>query len=447
MEIFSYMKNIWFGDVEEFMQSVDKHRDEMLFADERLLYSDEYIVDIDAINKLPNGRIRSFYKGYQFDSFIYKKPSKYLYVILNGALTGRKPQFNRWSYYSFLDGSVLDIADPMYEKYKGLELGWYYGNNEENLRVYLAEYIRKISEYLHVKCTDIIVWGSSGGGAAALECVNYLEGAIGVAINPQILLGDYSYANKFEEITRIKLGMDHWHRADGIYHLKQGRHILLMNLRSKSDMVQMKKICESMRIRLQYGLNVFHNFIVWLYDCDLGNYSSPHNLQENYCVCFLIEWLIHHFEDIKELQNTGSLFRFANEFWSYRYRLELEWRNRKPNFVQIKECIEKHRKTAVWGCGKIGNQICEDILDVERSNYLNVVLMIDSNELLKGRNFHGIRITVPESVMDWKAFFIIVAVERGKSEIDSFLKNKGLIYKEDYIFYNDLYSHVKWRKR
>ena len=38
----------------------------------------------------------------------------------------------------------------MYEKYKGLELGWYYGNNEENLRVYLAEYIRKISEYLHV---------------------------------------------------------------------------------------------------------------------------------------------------------------------------------------------------------------------------------------------------------------------------------------------------------
>ena len=85
MEIFSYMKNIWFDDVEEFMQSVDKHRDEMLFADEQLLYSDEYIVDIDAINELPNGRIRSFYKGYQFDSFIYKKQSKYLYVILNGA--------------------------------------------------------------------------------------------------------------------------------------------------------------------------------------------------------------------------------------------------------------------------------------------------------------------------------------------------------------------------
>lgn len=73
--------------------------------------------------------------------------------------------------------------------------------------------------------------------------------------------------------------------------------------------------------------------------------------------------------------------------------------------------------------------------------------MIDSNELLKGRNFHGIRITAPECVADWKAFFIIVTVEREKSEIDSFLKNKGLIYKADYIFYNDLYSHVKWRRR
>lgn len=164
MEIFSYMNNIWFDNVEEFMRRVDKHRDEMLFADETLLYTDEYTVDMNTINELPNGRIRSFYKGYQFDSFIYKKQSKYLYVILNGALTGRKPQFNRWSYYSFLDGSVLDIADPMYEKYEGLELGWYYGNNEENLRVYLAEYIRKIAEYLHVKYTDIIVWGSSGGG-------------------------------------------------------------------------------------------------------------------------------------------------------------------------------------------------------------------------------------------------------------------------------------------
>ena len=106
--------------------------------------------------------------------------------------------------------------------------------------------------------------------------------------------------------------------------------------------------------------------------------------------------------------------RFANEFWSYRYRLELEWRNRKPNFGQIRECIEKGRKTAVWGCGKIGNQICEEILGVEKSNYLNVVLMIDSNELLKGRNFHGIRITAPECVADWKAFFIIVTVEREK---------------------------------
>lgn len=261
-------------------------------------------------------------------------------MILNGALTGRKPQFNRWSYYSFLDGSVLDIADPMYEKYDGLELGWYYGDEQENLRIYLADYVKKIADYLLISYENIIFWGSSGGGAATLECSNHIKGSVAVAINPQILLKDYVYSGKFEEITQIRISEDKWHRADGIYQIsREGKYILLINLRSRSDMEQLKKICDTLQIKVRYGVNKIDNLIIWLYDCDLGQYYGPHNLQENYCVSFCMEWLIYHFDDKKNLKEMASLFCLINEFWSYRYRLELGWRDRSPDLAQIKNCV------------------------------------------------------------------------------------------------------------
>lgn len=443
MDIFSYMDNIWFNDVKEFIKNVDKYRNDMLMADENLLHLNEYIFDTDCITELHNGRICSQYRGYQFKSFFYRKDSKYLYVILNGALTGKKPQFNRWSYYSFLDGSVLDIADPMYERYDELELGWYYGTNEENLRLYLAEYVIKIANFLHIENANIIFWGSSGGGAAALECVNHISGSLAVSINPQVQLCDYGYSHKFKEITGVNLTIDNWHRSDGIYQLKQGKHILLINLRSEFDMDQLRKVCDELKISVKYGINKFPNLIVWIYDCNLERYRSAHTLQENYCVCFCIEWLIHHFYDEQELCNANSLFRLINEFWSYRYRLELEWRNQKLDFVQIKECILNPKKIVVWGAGKIARKVLLGVLDVEKSNYLNINFIIDSNEERNGEFFCGIKIIASSLIMNWENLFIIVAVENGKKDIVAFLESKGIQYKTDYIFYVDFYGNTK----
>lgn len=434
MDLFCYMDNIWFNDIDVFKRSVDTHRSNMLSSDESLLYKKEQIIDIDEIEELQNGRICSFYKGYQFDSFFYRKDSKYLYVILNGALTGKKPQFRRWSYYSFLDGSVLDIADPMYEKYDGLELGWYYGGNEDNLRSYLACYVKKIADYIQVKYENIIFWGSSGGGAAALECANYVKDSIAVTINPQIMLQEYYYANKFEDITQISLEMDKFHRTDGIYQLKRGKHILLMNLRSKSDMEQMKKICETMKIKVKYGINKFSNLIVWIYDCDLGIYCNAHSLQENYCVCFCINWLIRHFDDEKEICDADSLFRLVNEFWSYRYRLELTWRNETLKYKVHTNC----KKTVIWGAGEIGSSFLEKMTDSKEDHCLCVACVLDNNKVLNGRTLHGVKILSPDSVENWHELFIIVAVENGRIEIADFLKGKELQYGINYIFYNDL---------
>ena len=41
-----------------------------------------------------------------------------------------KQVFSRWSYYKFLNGSMLNIADPMLELYPELKLGWYVNFHE-----------------------------------------------------------------------------------------------------------------------------------------------------------------------------------------------------------------------------------------------------------------------------------------------------------------------------
>ena len=73
MDIFSYMDNIWFREVNGFVKSVDRRRNEMLSADESLLHLEEYTIDIDCITELHNGRLYARYKGYQFRSFFIEK--------------------------------------------------------------------------------------------------------------------------------------------------------------------------------------------------------------------------------------------------------------------------------------------------------------------------------------------------------------------------------------
>lgn len=85
----------------------------------------------------------------------------------------------------------------------------------------------------------------------------------------------------------------------------------------------------------------------------------------------------------------------------------------------------------------------DDILDVKKSNYLNIQFVIDSNPSLVGKQLRTMKIVSPDLIKDWKELFIIITVENGKDEIAAFLKEKELIYGSDYIVYNDLYNNVR----
>lgn len=446
VELFDYMDNIFFENFEDFIEQVDNKRREFLFADTHLLQNNPVVLDLDRTMRIPNGRVDIPYKGLTFECVFHYKVHKKLYVMLNGALTLDPPQFTRWSYYPLLDGCMLNIADPMYREYSDLKLGWYYGNEKNDFRIYAAEIVKKVACILNIEDKNIVFWGSSGGGSAAIECTSYIDGAKAVAINPQIILADYSYEKEFFKITGSNLKEeDIFHRNDAIYYLKSAKKsnfILIFNIRSKSDMKQVKNICLDFGISVRYGLNVFQHLIIWLYDAECEPFISGHSAQEYYCIVFGIVFLLKNIgvSDLEE--DYDSLVRLINEFWHSHWQQEKRLRAKKVDFEKLIMCRETDRKIVLWGGGGFALKFSKELLDIEKSNYYKIQAVIDSNKSKAGTYFEGkIPILHPSSVFNWKDYFVIIAVKKSREEIRAQLENLNLQYNKDFIYCDDLYEN------
>lgn len=446
MDYFDNMGDIVYDDYSQFIRNVDINRSNMLEADNSMLSEKTLtIININEDFELSNGRIEINFKGIQFECFFHYKPSSVLYVFLNGALTQRRPQFNRWSYYTFLDGSVLNIADPMYASYEDLILGWYYGNQDYNLREYVSELVKIIADKLGILYEHIVFYGSSGGGAAVIECASHIEGAMAVAINPQIVLSEYFYAEEFERITHNNLFEDNrWHRNNGIYYLQNNhtsKHIILMNIRCRTDMEQIENVCRAMNIKdLRYGFNRYGNLIIWLYDCECEPYIDAHNLQDNYCMCLAIEILIKKINKGESLRECSFLCKYTNEWWFEWWRHERYWRGRQPNLHCLMECIKMSRKVALFGTGADAQKLNEELLDINGENYYAVEAVFDNDVNKTGKDFNGIVIMKPDNMIDWLKYFIIISTLRYAMDIQQQLEAYGLAYKKDFINISDLYK-------
>ncbi len=172
----------------------------------RLSFIDQYIKPIDhiSIDKLASkllvgSRFRAEVTVDLCTFPIYAKPSteKRLFILLSGAASSRNvdkfPNFNRWSWADQFPGTVLCIADPTLAADSNLLLGWYVGTTEINVSTELVKLVRRISEALDIKRKNIIFYGSSGGGFAAMMLAPLLgEGATAIAINPQTRIIKYN---------------------------------------------------------------------------------------------------------------------------------------------------------------------------------------------------------------------------------------------------------------
>lgn len=446
MSIFPYMDGIDFSSYEGFVDRVEEMRNNMLVPDKEFIMAEPIELDPKKTKEIPTGRFFTIFQGIRLECLAFIKKESPLYIMFSGDVgdTGRsEPLFNRWSYYKYCGGSVLCIADPMIGIYNHLRMGWYYGNSTMNFRKLIAEFVKLVADILSVSNEDIIFFGSSAGGAPVFECAAYIPQAKAVAINPQIVLKEYSYAEEFIRITGNDLDGDlSDSRNNALHYIKshaRNSYIIIDNIRSETDMQQMKNIKESLGINIQYGLNVYDNLVIWLYDADVSPMFNPHSACENYCVWFFIEYIISNINNREVLNDLKPLYRLINEFWYTHWSLRKTQREHVKLWGQTLNMIYgSGKKAAVFGCGKRGKEICNNLLDVQGQNYFHVSFAIDNDRKKAGKNIMGLTVKHPAEIMDWHELYIVITTDLYSDEICKQLENLGLIYEQEFIRYTDL---------
>lgn len=279
-----------------------------------------------------------------------------------------------------------------------------------------------------------------GGGATVFECAAYVPGAKAVAINPQIVLKEYRYANEFSKITGIDLNIDILgHRNNALYFIRRNAsnaYLIIVNVYSQVDMQQIENIKKKLHIDIKYGLNVYDNLIIWLYDAPV---VDAHNAVEYYGIWFFIEYIIQHIEQPEMIFKVKTLYRLVNEFWREHWIMKEELGVKRRHWIQILNLIHNtNREIVVFGSGDIATQFLRDVLSKDGNNPIQIRYLLDNNIEKRGMKLEGLVIKHPLEVDQWNKLYIIIAVKRGLSEIVQQLEELGLSYKSDFIYYMDL---------
>lgn len=102
-----------------------------------------------------------------------------------------------------LKANVLFISDPTLKISTNLALAWYAGSKQmPDLQAQVAQVISHLAGD-----SRIILFGSSGGGFAALQTASRLPGCRVIASNPQTNISRY-HANPYGKYTRIAWGIE-----------------------------------------------------------------------------------------------------------------------------------------------------------------------------------------------------------------------------------------------
>lgn len=279
--------------------------------------------NLENLNLDAQHRFYTDINGYHYEFFLYKKESPKLYIIFGGARTynGKKrdvPYFNRWSYYSFLDGNLLIIEDPMFYKYNDLLLGWFYGTDKENgCREGLTQLIQDIIKFLGISNDNVVFYSSSGGGTVAIYMASRFESSTAITLNPQIDLVQWSYAEKFTQITGIDLQKkDKWHRNDIVSQIKgatKSNFVILINEESDCDKAQLAAFAKKYNCMPSRGLNQYGNLIIWLYKAKA---LMPHTAFETRELIWPIIYLGNILKQKQDIKAYRELYALIGDLWS-----------------------------------------------------------------------------------------------------------------------------------
>lgn len=219
--------------------------------------------------------IREVVSGVQYD-FLWapKENADKIFVFFSGDILRKKnspPVFQRWSWAKFFPGSCLYVSDPTLVKYSQLTLAWYLGDAQFDPMEYICSFISELASKLGVLNKDIVLYGSSGGGFAALRSVCFMNDQKIVAINPQIDLSQYDNKSFDKYLATC---------FDGV-----NRDNAFSALKGKSDIRSIvPSIGRSKIVYVQNDYDLHHYNIHFKLFCDsLGEDYNVETLDDKFC--------------------------------------------------------------------------------------------------------------------------------------------------------------------
>ena len=190
-----------------------------LFGKTKNNRADKLLKNKILINGLDEMKLKSNYTQhveFDFEDFTYnylshyKKESQKLVVFFNGAIntcTSELPTFQRWSWLEKLPYSSLIVMDPtinnMQEGTQGdMLIGWYQGSENHFILETIVQHVAVVAEKKGIDVSDILFYGSSAGGFAAMICAAMLEGSKASVVNPQTNVMNY-HENAVDKLLKV----------------------------------------------------------------------------------------------------------------------------------------------------------------------------------------------------------------------------------------------------
>lgn len=272
-KIFPEEKDIYLSKT--FINEVKNRRLKRSYINKNMIYKQEQYIKFKNLSELKTGLYSTDINNAHFNFFFYKGIEKKLIICLNGARTQaggipkKVPIYNRWSFYNLTHVSWLSLEDPMYFKCKDLLLGWYYGDQDNDFRYLTSLLIKKIASILNIEQNNIILYGSSGGGTAALDIACKLGNCTAVSIN-----GQYNFEYKHKNIDDFykQTGID-LHKIDKfdrnnickILNNSTVKYILIENCKSEWDYTDhLHYLCQKLNIVPRFGISKFNNIYIYI---------------------------------------------------------------------------------------------------------------------------------------------------------------------------------------
>lgn len=308
--------NIKYTNFSEFGKNINDKRMSLYTCDKDLLIDNGIIIENYNFKNIQTGRFQVKTEVVDFDCLYKDNNQEKLYVILSAGVSDNTvlPNFQRWSYHSFLDGNVLCVADPMYKEYKDKKLcvGWYYGTSSISYLEHLKNVIDEFAKQNKISLKNIVFVGSSSSGYAAIYLASKLPTTNCLAINPQIKLSFFPYYNEFVKITGMNPESDSFNRediSDLMINNNTSNFVLVESCKSPSDMAQMEHICKKLETSFYYGLQKLKNNLTIL-GYDTGINPNVHKFVETKTIMWVLTNLVDEAKtsQIEHLKNKYMAF-------------------------------------------------------------------------------------------------------------------------------------------